>query len=355
MSKTLGWGIIGAGSIACKLAEALPDVKGAKLVAIGSRQQKKADAFGDRYNIPHRHDSYEKLVGDPDVDVVYVATPHPMHRPHALLALKAGKGVLVEKPFTVNAGEASEVVRTARRKKLFCMEAMWSRFLPSVLKARELIAAGAIGDLRMVMADFGFRAGVDRKGRLFAPELAGGGLMDVGVYAVSFAMSLLGEPEKIVSLMEPTVTGVDGQAGIVMRHAGGELSLLATGVRTNTLQEATILGTDGHIRLHAPWWAGGPLTVVAGGKEKVVKAPVAENGFVYQCREVVKCVKAGRLESDIMPLDESLSEMKTLDAIRAQWGLKYPMERKHAKTAKKKPTKKTVKRIAKRKVKKTHQ
>jgi len=343
MSKTLGWGIIGAGSIACKLAEALPDVKGAKLVAIGSRRQKKADAFGDRYNIPHRHNSYEKLVADPDIDVVYVATPHPMHRPHALLGLKAGKNVLVEKPFTVNAGEASELIRTARRKKLFLMEAMWSRFLPSVLKARELVAGGAIGEVRMVMADFGFRAGVSRKSRLFAPELAGGGLMDVGVYAVSLAVWLLGEPEKIASLMEPTVTGVDGQAGIVMRHAGGELSLLATAVRTNTLQEASILGTDGHIRLHAPWWAGAPLTLAVGGKEKVVKVPVAEKGFVYQCREVVKCVRAGKLESDIMPLDESLGVMKAVDAIRAQWGLKFPMERKGKKTTKRKVTKKSAK------------
>ena len=330
MSKTLGWGIIGAGSIACKLAEAIPDVKGAKLVAIGSRSRKKADAFGDTYNIPHRHDSYAKLVADPDVDVVYIATPHPMHNPHALLALEAGKHVLVEKPFTVNAGEAGELIRTARRKKLFLMEAMWSRFLPSVIKARDIVASGAIGDVRMVMADFGFRAGVSRKSRLFAPELAGGGLMDVGVYTVSFAMHLLGKPKKIATLMEPTSTGVDGQAGIVMRHAGGELSLLATGVRTSTLCEATILGTEGHIRLHSPWWAGAPLPVAAGGKENVVKVPMVEKGFVYQCREVVKCIKAGRLESDIMPLDESLGVMKTLDAIRAQWGLKFPMERKTA-------------------------
>jgi len=344
MSKTLGWGIIGAGSIACKLAEALPHVKGARLIAIGSRSRKKAEAFGNQYNIPHRHDSYQKLVDDPDVDVVYVATPHPMHHPHAMLALKAGKHVLVEKPFTVNAGEASELIRTARRRRLFLMEAMWSRFLPSVLKAKDLVASGTIGDMRMVMADFGFRAGVNPKGRLFAPALAGGGLMDVGVYAVSFAVFLLGEPKKIASLMEPTSTGVDGQAGIVMRHAGGELSLLATGVRTNTLQEATILGAEGYIRMHSPWWAGAPLKLSAGGKEKLIKVPVAEKGFVYQCCEVVKCISAGKAESDIMPLDESLRVMKTLDAIRAQWGLKYPMERNARKKTVTKSRKAAVKR-----------
>ena len=167
--------------------------------------------------------------------------------------------------------------------------------------------------------------------------------MDVGVYAVSFAMHLLGEPKKIATLMEPTATGVDGQAGIVMLHAGGELSILATGVRINTPQEATILGPEGQIRLQASWWTGAPLTVTAGGKTKEVKVPMVEKGFVYQCREVVKCINAGKCESDIMPLDESLDVMKTLDAIRAQWGLKFPMERK---SAKKSTARKSVKKSA---------
>ncbi len=338
MSKTLGWGIIGAGSIACKLAESIPDVKGAKLVAIGSRSQKKANAFGDTWNIPHRHNSYDKLVNDPDVDIVYVATPHPMHYPHVELALKAGKHVLVEKPFAVNSTQARAMVSLARRKKLFLMEAMWSRFLPSVLKAKEICESGAIGELRMVTADFGFRAGVAPKSRLFAPELAGGGLMDVGIYTVSLATFFLGDPKKVVSLMEPASTGVDAQAGMVMLHEGGAMSVLSTAIRTNTPQEATILGTEGQIRMEAPWWVGAPLTVDAGGKTKVIKPAMVENGFVYQIREVVKCVNAGKTESDIMSLDMTLGVMKTLDAIRAGMGLKYPMDKKVAKkkSAKKK-------------------
>ena len=321
------WGIIGAGGIAGKFAAGLKDVEGAQLVAIGSRTQEKADAFGDKFAVPHRHGSYEALAADGDVEAVYIATPHPMHRPNSILCLEAGKAVLCEKPFTVNAAEAREVAAVARRKGLFLMEAMWSRFLPPMVKLRELLADGAIGEVRMVMADFGFRCGWNPESRLLNPALAGGGLLDVGVYPISLASMILGEPVGVTGLADIGKTGVDEQAAMVLKCEGGTIAVLATGVRTSTPQEATILGTDGWVRLHAGWWRGSKFTIYPGGKEaQDISVPITGNGYNYEADEVARCLAAGKTESDVMPLDETLSIMKTMDELRRQWGLKYPME-----------------------------
>ena len=340
MAKTTRWGILGTGSICGAFAEGLTSARGAKLVAIGSRKQTTADAFADRFDIPHRHAGYKALVADPDVDAIYVGTPHHMHCENAILCLNAGKGVLVEKPFAINAGQAKRMIQAARRKKVFLMEAMWSRFLPSVIKTRQLVAGGAIGDLRMVIADFGFRAGVDPRSRLFNPAMGGGGLMDVGVYAVSLANMFLGESVKVASLAEMCKTGVDGQAAAVMKYRGGELAMIATGVCTTTPAEATILGTDGYIRMEQPWWRNGEITVYTDKGVKTYAPTIVGNGYNYQAVEVGKCLAAGKLESDIMPLDDSLAVMKTMDAIRAEWPLIYPMEKKTTKTTRKSAKKK---------------
>jgi len=219
---TVRWGILGPGNIAKRFAEALKDVRGAELAAVGSRSQAKADAFGEQYGIPRRHGSYEALVGDADVDAIYVATPHPMHAPCSILALEAGKAVLCEKPFTANAAQAEQVIAAARRAGVFCMEAMWTRFLPPITRLRQLVAEGSVGELRMVIADFGFRCGWDPSSRLLDAALAGGGLLDVGVYAISLAGMLLGEAQDVAGLADVGSTGVDEQAGIVLRYAGGE-------------------------------------------------------------------------------------------------------------------------------------
>ena len=321
------WGVIGAGGIAGKFADGLKDVEGAQLVAIGSRTKEKADAFGDKFAVPHRHGSYEALAADGDVEAVYIATPHPMHRPNSILCLEAGKAVLCEKPFTVNAAEAREVAAVARRKGLFLMEAMWSRFLPPMVKLRELLADGAIGEVRMVMADFGFRCGWNPESRLLNPALAGGGLLDVGVYPISLASMILGEPVGVTGLADIGKTGVDEQAAMVLKCEGGTIAVLATGVRTSTPHEATILGTDGWVRLHAGWWRGSRFTIHPGGKEaQDIRVPITGNGYNYEADEVARCLAAGKTESDVMPLDETLSIMKTMDELRRQWGLKYPME-----------------------------
>ncbi len=327
MADKLRWGIIGAGGIARKFAGGLEAVEGAELVAIGSRSQEKADKFGDELSIPHRHASYEDLVGDAEVDAVYVATPHPMHRPNSILCLEAGKAVLCEKPFTVNAREAEEVVAVARDKGVFIMEAMWTRFVPPIVRVREILAEGVIGEVRMVMADFGFRCGWNPEGRLLNPELAGGSLLDVGIYPVSLASMILGAPAKVTGFAHIGETGVDEQAGMVFGYEGGRIAVLATAVQTQTPHAGWILGTEGRICLHHAWWKGSPITLHAKGKEpEEIEVPITGNGYNYEAEEVARCLDAGKLESDVMPLAETVSIMKTMDELRAQWGLKYPME-----------------------------
>ena len=327
MGDKLRWGILGAGSIARKFAEGLKSADGAELTAIGSRKRETADAFGDEFDVRHRHASYRSLADDADVDAIYVATPHTLHMENTILCIEAGKAVLCEKPFAINAGQARKAVDAARERGVFLMEAMWTRFFPIMYRLRELLAEGAIGEVRMVAADFGFRANVNPEGRLFNPHLGGGGLLDVGVYAVSLASMVLGRPTRIASLAEIGTTGVDELAAMVFGYDGGQMSMLYTAVRTNTPHEAVIMGTDGRIALPAPWWRPQRMTLIRSGREpeEIVMEPDG-NGYNYEAVEVARCLAEGKAESDVMPLDESIEIMETMDQVRAQWGLKYPME-----------------------------
>lgn len=325
-SETVNWGILGPGNIAKQFATGLQAASGTKLLAVGSRTQAKADAFADLYGAPKRFASYEALAADPEVDVIYIATPHPGHKEAALLCIEHGKAVICEKPFTINAKEAEEIITAARAKGVFVMEAMWSRFFPAMAHVRKLIAAGAIGEVRMLQADFGFRTDVNPAGRLFAPALGGGSLLDVGVYPISLASMIFGTASQVTGLAHLGETGVDEQAAIVLGYPGGALASLTTGIRINTPHEAFILGTDGHIKLHGPWWKPSTLTVNSGGKSEEVTIPYESVGMNYEAEEVNQCLRAGKTESAIMPLDETLAIMKTMDILRAQWGLKYPME-----------------------------
>jgi predicted dehydrogenase len=305
---------------------------------VGSRDIAKADAFADKHGIAARHLSYEALVGDSSVDAIYVATPHNFHKEHSLLALRAGKHVLCEKPFTVNAKEAEEVIVEARGRNLFLMEAMWSRFFPGWAKVRELIAAGEIGRPRMLIADFGFRgAGIGEDGRLqlgeraearlYNPKLAGGALMDVGCYPVSLAQMLFGAPDAVAALGTLGHTGVDENAGMLLRYPGGEIAVTSTSLQVNTAQTATILGTDGKIEVRSPWWC--PRHVVLTRSNQIPEPfefPHEGRGFQFEAMEVAACLRAGKTESAILSLDDSLTVMKSLDALREKLGVTYPME-----------------------------
>ena len=327
MADKLRWGILATGHIARKFAQGVRQTDCSEVVAVGSRTQAKADAFGKEFGIPHRHGSYEALAADADVEAVYVATPNPMHAENTLLCLRNRKAVLCEKPFAVNAAQARQMIDSARAAGLFLMEAMWTRFLPPIREAKRLVDSGAVGELRMIMADFGFRGEWDPARRTLNADLAGGGLLDVGIYPISLSSMFFGQASAVAAEAHIGATGVDEQAGMVVKYAGGRISVMAAGVRTQTPMEAWLLGAEGRIHLHNQWWRGSPLTLMVNGKDpETVAPPVAGNGFNYQIEEVERRLAAGKTESDIMPLDETLSIMTLMDDIRAQWGLKYPME-----------------------------
>ena len=328
MAKRFRWGILGLGNIAHQFARGLASLPDAELLAVASRSQEKADRFGEKFGAPRRYGDYASLAADPDVDAVYVSTPHSFHKENSILCLRAGKAVLCEKPFTINRGEAEEVVAVAVEEGRFVMEAMWTRFLPVMAQVREWVVEGAIGEVRMVQADFGFRTSIDEESRLFDPAFGGGGLLDVGVYAVSFASMVFGgPPDEIATLADIGQTNVDEQATMCLKYRSGGLALLACGVRTETPQEAWVMGTEGMIHVHGPFWRGDKVTLTrAGKKAEEVRLPYEGNGYNCEAAEVAACVRAGRLESELMPHAESLSIMETMDRIRAEWGLKYPME-----------------------------
>jgi predicted dehydrogenase len=324
-NRKIRWGILGTGNIANKMADALKSLEDAELAAVGSRTKEKAEAFGEKHGIPRRHGSYQALADDPEVDIIYVCTPHTLHAENTLLCLDRGKAVLCEKPFTVNAAQARATVAKAREKGLFLMEAMWTRFLPAMRKCREIVRSGRIGEVRMLQADFGFRAGWDPQGRLLNPELAGGGLLDVGVYCVSLAYFLLGAPSRLESLAHIGETGVDEQNALLLGYPGGEIAILSSAVRTNTPHVAFVMGTEGMIRIPA-FWCARELTVISGGQEERIEAEYSGNGFEFQAMEAMRCLREGLTESETIPLDESIAIMETMDRAREQWGLKYPGE-----------------------------
>lgn len=326
--RKIRWGILGTGAIAAKFAEGLKLVPDAELLAVGSRAAKTAEKFADAFQIPHRHAGYDRLANDGDVDVIYVATPHPLHMENTLMCLRAGRAVLCEKPLAVNAKQATSMVNTARNKRLFLMEAMWTRFLPVMVKVRQLLDREVIGEVRLLQADFGFKGRWNPKSRLFNPELAGGALLDVGVYTVSFASMVFKKPPKEISAMAHIgKTGVDEQSAMLFGYEDGQMAVLSCAVRTDTPQQAFIMGTKGTIRIYPRFWRATSATIsVEGRKDRVLEVPLEGYGLDHQAREVMRCLRAGKLESDVMPLDESIQIMKTMDKIRAQLPVKYPME-----------------------------
>ena len=330
MAEKIRWGILSTGTIATKFATGLQAVADAELLAVGSRSQTAADAFADQFNIERRYSSYEALVQDADIDVIYIGTPHSFHKENTLLCLNHGKAVLCEKPFAINAKEAEIMIQTAREKSIFLMEAMWSRYLPVMQRVRELLADGVIGDVVQLMADFGFKNTFNPKHRLYDPALGGGALLDIGIYPVSMASMIFGTPNRIQSLAYLGQSGVDENGAIILAYKNNPaLAIITTSMRVQSHRSAIINGTKGRIRLPDSWWKTPRFTLeIHQGETTEIEVPITGNGYNYQAIEVGRCLRAGLLESDIMPLDETLSVMQTADTIRAQWGLKYPMEDK---------------------------
>jgi len=318
MADGLRWGIIGTGWIADRFAADLEHTDSGAVVAVGSRSQETADRFADRFGISHRHPSYEELAANPEVDVVYVATPHPLHHANTLLALEAGKPVLVEKAFAMTADEAQELVDTARAKSLFLMEAMWTRFLPHIREVRRLLADGVLGELVAVFADHGQWFAKNPEHRLFAPELGGGALLDLGVYPVSFASMVLGPPSEIAALVDPAFTGVDGQVSMLFRYDSGAQAILSCTSAAQTPTTAAIVGTEGRIEIDGRFYAPSAFTVIPREGEPTRWAePHVGNGLRHEADEVARCLREGLLESPLLPLDETVEIMATMDAVLA--------------------------------------
>ena len=325
--EKIRWGILGPGRIAHSLAQALNLLPGSELLAVGSRSIERAEAFSRKYGVPRSYGSYEELAADPDVTVIYVATPHPFHKEHSLLSLSNGKAVLCEKPLTINAKETEELIDFSKNRKLFLMEAMWTRFLPAIVKLRDWLSQKLIGEVRMLFADFGFQATLNPESRAFNPRLAGGALLDLGVYTIAFASMVFGDsPVKISGLSCLSQTGVDDNTGILLEYPSGGMAVLSCSLRAKTSREARIFGSKGSIVIPEFWHASSLLLQLEGKEISEEKIPFENTGFQFEAAEVEKCLREGKLESPTMPLDESLSILRIMDEVRRIAGLKYPME-----------------------------
>ncbi|MGF6823158.1 putative dehydrogenase [Microbacterium sp. ZKA21] len=323
----LRWGILATGGIAASFAADLR-TEGLDLVAVGSRSQESADAFAARFDIPRAHGSYEALAADPDVDIIYVATPHPMHHADARLALEHGKHALVEKAFTVNRAEADDLQSLAAENGLLIMEAMWTRYLPHMIRIRELIAEGALGEIRAVTADHTQLITSDPSHRLNALELGGGALLDLGIYPISFIWDILGEPETIKAVARLGETGADAEVATVMTHAGGAVSTSLSSARGSGPNAASIIGTEARIDIDRVWYTPTSFRVVGpdGTIRESYTSEVTGRGMQYQALAAERLVASDTIEGDVLPIAESAAIMGTLDEIRAQIGVRYPSE-----------------------------
>lgn len=326
----LRWGILATGGIAHAFTSDLT-ANGITVQAVGSRSTEKAQAFADEFGIPNVHGSYEALAADPEVDIVYVATPHPMHAEQATLMLNGGKHVLVEKPFTLNQPEAVQIAELAQSKGLLAMEAMWSRYLPHMARIREILAAGTLGDVRTVMADHCQDLPDDPTHRINALALGGGSLLDLGIYPISLAWDVFGEPLTIQSHATFKETGADATIATIFGYDGGRMATTISASDTRGPVTASILGTDGRIDIDSWWFTPTSFRVydVDGTvtEEYSSEGRVTGRGMHFQALEAERILADGRTDGDILPLAETVAIMGTLDEIRHQIGLVYPGEK----------------------------
>ncbi len=319
MKEYYKWGIIGAGKISEKFAEGLKSSPKAECYAVASRDKEKAEAFASRYGFRKAYGSYEAMLNDPDVDIVYIATPNNLHYSNTIAALSAGKNVLCEKPFALNSQELAEMIKLARSKKLFLMEALWSRFLPSVIKVKELIESEQLGKAHVVQADFGFISEYNPEGRLFNPSLGGGSLLDIGIYPVFLSLFLFGYPDNISALSIKSPSGTDNTNGILFSYKDGKVSSLMSSFAVNLDTEARIFCDKGKITLNRMFHCPTSVTVSEGNSTQKFPIDFSGNGYNYEADEVMRCLDLGLTESPDWNLNSSIELMKLLDEIRLQF------------------------------------
>ena len=324
------WGILGCGRIARKFAADLRLVADAELTAIASRNQDTLELFAEDFPCKHLHNSYEGLVTNKKVDVIYVATPHSHHYEHTMLCLNHNKAVLCEKAFAINSRQAIEMVKIAREKKVFLMEALWTKFLPHYKKLQELLQQKTLGDIKSVLVNFGFNTSGNPAQRLFDPSLGGGTLLDIGIYNVFITISILGKPDSIEATMTPSSTGVDEQIAVLFKYNNGAMAQLFSSFVTNLPTQAEINGTGGSITLTTRFYE--PSATIQLSKkipyEREIIPVEKEAGFGYQyeARHVNECLKKGLTESPVMTHADTLLLMEILDRIRMKAGIKYPVD-----------------------------
>ncbi len=322
MAHSFRWGILGTGAIAALFADDLRYCAGAHAAAVGSRAAERAEAFAREHGVSHAFGDYDALIRSEAVDAVYIATPHPFHAEQALRCIDAGVPVLVEKPFTMNAAEAETVRRAARRAGVFVMEAMWTAFIPAVQRTLRLIADGRIGDVKTVRADLSALRAFDASHRLFNPELGGGVLLDLGVYAVWWAHQVLGAPSSCVATAIRGATGVEESVTATLHYADNRQAILTTSFREQGTRLAHATGPQGTLRLDAPWWHSPAVSLTGRAVPPVTEAhPFEGHGYHFEATHVHECLRAGHTESPVLPLDDTVAVMRTLDQVREACGL----------------------------------
>lgn len=323
MSEKMRWAILATGAVANRFAMALKNIsEHAELVAVGSRNTETAKAFAEKFAIPKSYGSYQAVVDDPDVDIVYIGTPHPVHHRDTLMCLKGGKHVLCEKAFAMNAVEAKEMIDLAREKNLFLMEAMWTRFFPIHARIREILAEGLLGDLQGLVIHHNYM-GLEELPESYPPELGMGTFMDQAPYGMALAYSILGPPirTRIITTFGPR--GINYQTSGAFEHEGGRMTTWMASRTSYDVKEAVIFGTEGKIEIHDPWYKPTAMTLYVKGKApEDIEYPLGGYiGYEYEALEVMGCIRAGLTESRTMPLDETLAIMKSIDEMRSQWEL----------------------------------
>jgi predicted dehydrogenase len=321
------WGILGCGRIARKFAADLKYASGSELIAVGSRSMENAASFAAEFQVLYKHDSYEALAKNKNVDVIYIATPHNLHYENTLLCLNNNKAVLCEKPFAMNFSQASEMIKVAKEKKLFLMEALWTKFLPHYTKTKDFIHSGEIGTVKSMLVNFGFRPVPPIPKRLFDPASGGGTIMDIGIYNVFMALSFLGKPDSIDAVMAPSDTGVDEQCAVLFRYANGSFAQLFSTFTSDLATEADICGDKGRIRLTSRFYEPSATIEFYQGRMDSKKEIAFDKepgfGYQYEARHVADCLEKNLIESPIMKHEDTLLLMETLDNIRRVSGIKY--------------------------------
>jgi predicted dehydrogenase len=323
--RPVRWGMLATGKIAGGFARDLALLPDARIAAVGARRLASAEAFAAEHG-GRPHEGYEALVADPDVDVVYVASPHALHREHVLLAFEAGKPVLCEKALTLNAAEAEELVAESRRRGLFLMEAMWMRCNPLVRRVQQLLATGELGPVTQVRADLGFRVDDPPTGRMLDPGLGGGALLDMGVYPVTFAHLFLGAPDRVAAVAALSEAGADLNLAMSFGYPSGAVAALTASMVGPTPRTASIATDRG--RFDLPGGFHHPVTATWTSEDhvEVIEAPVIGTGLANEAIEVMRCLRAGETESPLVPLDETVEIMRVMDDVRRQVGVVYAVD-----------------------------